>query len=139
MRRSGLALALLALAGCAHDDWTFRPLVDGADAAPVVSDARVDALREAEVSLADAALDASADAPAEVSGEDAAVDVVDAALPVADVPDAVVLPGLALRAGDFVTAAGAPATVGTLRLVEGGFAWGARVCSDGLCLTGGLQ
>lgn len=141
MRRPGLALAL-ALAGCAYDGWTFRPLADGADAgSDAATDARGsgrdgaadDAASTPEVSVADAPPSEVADG--DVVGADAAL-APDAA---PDAPEVSAPPGLALRAEGFATTAAAPAAGGALRLVEGGFAWGARVCSDGLCMTGGLQ
>ena len=150
--RPAFVLAFLALAGCAHDDWTFRPLADDAevDAAPTMPDApAVDAAApDAPVvdgaAAPDAPTDAAsppevsvADVPLEAAGEDVAR--ADASL-APDAPEVPTPPGLALRVAGFATVAAAPAVPPRgLRLVEGGFAGSARVCSDGLCMTGGLE
>lgn len=135
MRPGPLALAAVLLASCAHDDWTFRPLDadasavdDGEAGAPDGADAPL-----MEVSVAPDVVDAST--PPEVSVGDVGGDA-DASTP-ADAPEVSVR--ITLWTAAFATGGAAPATVGTLRLVEGGFARGSRVCSDGLCLTGGFQ
>lgn len=129
---------LAALAGCANDDWTYRPrdAAVAADTGPVTDAARVDvgtqrdAVTANDVTRSDGGM----------VGPD--VGFIDAGLPTGDVilvvDTGAPATGLALRAQGFATVAGQSSPVGTLRLTETGFEIGDRACVGSLCLAGGL-
>lgn len=151
-----LATLLLSLAGCANDDWVFRPhdaeaqspdvpFVDGmiAGDGPV----RADVLRtdlgpignDVPVGPDVGFIDAGApDTGSEESDAAVAVDVgfVDTGVgaPDSGLPST----GLTLRSHGIASTAGAGAAAGSLRLTESGFEFSGRACASSLCLAGGL-
>lgn len=160
-RLSGLATLLLSLAGCANDDWEYRPR----DAGVRSSDApRGDVMipRDGTIGTDVVRTDLGTmgtdvtmgsdvgfiDAGASDTGSEEA----DVALPVdagsvdvgtvdigVEAPDSGPPPtGLTLRAHGIASTAGAGAGAGSLRLTETGFEFSGRTCAGSLCLAGGL-
>jgi hypothetical protein len=142
-RRLGrLATLLLSLAGCANDDWEFRPRDSGARPSDA---ARVDVVipRDGTIGTDVARTDLGPIGTDVVIGSD--VGFVDAgASDTGSVETDVATPdsgppptGLTLRAHGIASTAGAGAE-GSLRLTETGFEFSDRTCASSLCLAGGL-
>ena len=155
-RLGRLATLLLSLAGCANDDWEFRPRDAGArpsDAARVDVVIPRDGTIGTDVTRTDLGpigtdvvigsdvgfIDAGAIDTGSV-GTDVVVTVdvgtVDTGV---ETPDSGLPPtGLTLRAHGIASTAGAGASAGSLRLTETGFEFSGRTCASSLCLAGGL-
>jgi len=150
-----LATLLLSLAGCANDDWEYRPRDAGArpsDAARVdvviprdgtigtdvmrtdLGPIGTDVVIGSDVGFIDAGVtdtgsgEADVVAPIDAGTVDTGVET----------PDTGLSPtGLTLRAHGIASTAGAGAS-GSLRLTETGFEFSGRTCASSLCLAGGL-
>jgi len=155
LRLGHLATLLLSLAGCANDDWEYRPRDAGARS----SDApRVDVVipRDGTIGTDVARTDLGPIGTDVVIGSDVGfidAGVTDTGSGEADVaitvdvgtvdtgvetPDSGLPPtGLTLRAHGIASTAGAGAS-GSLRLTETGFEFSGRTCASSLCLAGGL-
>lgn len=127
-----LALGAL-LAACEHDEWAYRPrLSDAGDAMVPVdgSDVPQGDVTPPDIVRVDAAFDAPPDGVT------------------TDAPDSTVTPdappldgaatGITIRAQGFVTTGSGAQATGMLRLTEGGFETGQRVCTGSMCLVGGM-
>lgn len=102
------------LAGCADEDWTYRPRDAGAarlDGGAVVSDGAVGD----RGAMGDVPRDGGTTADAGMTTT-----------------------GLTVRAQGMATSAAGSLTVGTLRVSETGFEVGERACVETLCAVGGL-
>ena len=119
-RRAAAGVALLA--GCADDEWRYRPRDAGAGRIDVGVTMPDGAMTDRGVVREDGTA-GPLDVP---TGEDGATD--------AGTPPT----GITVRAAGLATAAGGSATAGTLRLSETGFEVGERVCVGTLCAAGGL-
>jgi hypothetical protein len=140
-----VALATLALLGCANDDWIFR----ARDAAVVAADARGldaaatgdrptgtdatatdrgtsagDVATSSDLGIRDAGMREDGTVP-----PDLGVTIPDSGAP---------LTGLRMRVQGIASTAGLGSGSGSLRLTETGFEMGSRTCVGGLCMAGGL-
>ncbi len=136
---------MLALAGCANDDWVFR----ARDAAVVALDARrLDAAATGDrptgtdVTVTDRGTPTGDVATSSDLGIRDAGMSEDGAVPPdlgVTIPDSgTTLTGLRMRVQGIASTAGLGSGSGSLRLTETGFEMGSRTCVGGLCMAGGL-
>lgn len=128
------AIGVALLAGCADEDWVYRPR-DGGSARLDAGVVRTDGAVGDRTVAGDVPRDLGAETDAGVITQ---VDVPTERDVVAGTDAGPMPTGLNVRVQGIATSAGGSASVGTLRLSETGFEMGERSCVGTLCAVGGL-